>query len=426
MKNILLVATQDYDGAGEAMLKLAKILSTDNNVALLVKVKTKADKFIYEYNYSRYQIYRKKIIDKYLSLVNENSNFDGNYSFFATNEEKKNVEASKIVKIIGFVPDIIFNGWTSDFMNSTDFLNLHLYTKAKVFNVTLDMNHFTGGCHYAWDCNKYIDGCDSGCPALLLNKDKKVALRNFKRKMENARKGDFKIIAASGWTLKQAQESKIYKNQEIIHNINSLIDTEIMNNNCRNIAKQIFGLDNKYIYILAGCKDATQLRKGFNYLVEGLNLLHQKLDGNLSKKIKIIVVTDKKDSSSFDLIPFEKQYVAFIKDYRLLSLLYQAADIYVNTSIEDSGPMMVSEALACGTPVVGFDMGVVNNMVINNYNGYKASLKNSSDLANGINEILNLTTEEYLIYSQNAVLSVANYSSFEYGKRVIDQVLDEY
>jgi len=424
MKNILLVATQDYDGAGEAILKLAKILSTNNNVALLVKVKTKADKFIYEYNYSRYQIYKKKITDKYRSLVNKNSDFDDNYSFFATDEDKKNVDAGKIVKIIGFVPDIIFNGWSSDFMNSTDFLNLQLYTNAKVFNVTLDMNHFTGGCHYAWDCTKYKDGCDNGCPALLSNKDKSVALRNFNKKIENVRKGDFKIIAASGWTLKQARESKIYKNQEIIHNINSLIDTDIMNDNCRNIAKQIFGLDNDCFYILTGCKDATQLRKGFNYLVEGLNLLSQKIEKNQSKKIKIILVTDKKDSSSFDLIPFEKQYVSFIKDYRLLSLLYQAADLYVNTSIEDSGPMMVSEALACGTPVVGFDMGVVNNMVVNNYNGYKARLKDSFDLANGIQEILNLNAKEYLVYSKNSVLSVENYSSFEYGKSVIDQIID--
>ncbi|MFP3802939.1 glycosyltransferase, partial [Paraburkholderia sp. SIMBA_027] len=83
----------------------------------------------------------------------------------------------------------------------------------------------------------------------------------------------------------------------------------------------------------------------------------------------------------------------YIKDYRLLALLYQAADLFVNSSIEDSGPMMVSEALACGTPVVGFDTGVLTNMIIDNYKGYKAPLKDSKKLAEGIKKIFELNKD---------------------------------
>ena len=113
-----------------------------------------------------------------------------------------------------------------------------------------------------------------------------------------------------------------------------------------------------------------------------------------------------------------KKHINYIKDYRLLALLYQATDVFVNSSIEDSGPMMVSEALACGTPVVGFDMGVVNNMVITGYNGYKAKLKDSGDLSQGIKEILELSKDEYKQYSLNALKQVEEYSSFEYADKV--------
>ena len=91
----------------------------------------------------------------------------------------------------------------------------------------------------------------------------------------------------------------------------------------------------------------------------------------------------------------------------------------MNSSIEDAGPMMVSEALACGTPVVGFDMGVVNNMVISGYNGYKAKLKDSEDLANGIMKIFQLSSENYKTYSSNAVKQVEMYSTLDYAEKVL-------
>jgi glycosyltransferase involved in cell wall biosynthesis len=129
-------------------------------------------------------------------------------------------------------------------------------------------------------------------------------------------------------------------------------------------------------------------------------------------------------SESFSEIPFAKKQVDYIKDYRLLSLLYQASDVFVNSSIEDSGPMMVSEALACGTPVVGFDMGVVTNMVINDYNGYKAILKDSNDLSIGIEKIFKLSEVDYQKYSDNAVKQVEEFSSMEYLKILLNDILN--
>ena len=125
----------------------------------------------------------------------------------------------------------------------------------------------------------------------------------------------------------------------------------------------------------------------------------------------------------FDEIAIPKKHLEYINDYRLLSLLYQASDVFVNSSVEDSGPMMVSEALACGTPVVGFDMGVLHNMVATGYNGYKAELKNAKDLAKGIEIIYNLSDSEYAQFSKNAVKQVESYSSYEYAEKILNEVI---
>ena len=47
------------------------------------------------------------------------------------------------------------------------------------------------------------------------------------------------------------------------------------------------------------------------------------------------------------------------------------------------------EALACGTPVVAFDLGGNSDMIENQKNGYLAQPFDTTDLANGIKWVLN-------------------------------------
>ena len=430
-KKILLLSTGDVNGAYEAIHKLSFFFKQQGfQVAMVVKDKTKSDDFIKVYkpiepklNSLVFRIFEKvknKLIKKKQAprII-----LEPKYGFFSSDETSNNISASSLIDQIGFTPDFIFTGMTINFINSTDLLALQQYTKAKVYNITVDMNHFTGGCHFAWDCSGYVTGCTNNCPAILSTVGNDKAKINFETKLKNAQLGNFNIIAGSGWTLDQARKSKIYKNQKTIININSFIDTTILNNKSRHFAKAIFNLEESKFYILMGCQNANESRKGFDYLLESLIILDKKLSVAQKERIEVLIVS-RTNSDNFSKIPFAKRHIDFIKDYRLLSLLYQAADVFVNSSIEDSGPMMVSEALACGTPVVGFNMGVVSNMVINDYNGYKAVLKDSQDLAVGIEKIISLSKESYSDYSYNAVKQIENFSSMNYAKEEFKKILN--
>lgn len=429
-KKVLLLSTGDTNGAYEAIYKLSLIFINQGcNVVMLVKKKEKSDSFIKEYKYPTKinksiifrivsKIKRRWFVDKAPKII-----FDTKYNFLSKDEFTNTISPKIVVEKIGFKPDIIITGMTSGFINSTDLLNLFYFTNAQIYNTTVDMNHFTGGCHYAWECKGYINGCDSNCPAIVSENGKNLAKINFEKKLDNARKGKFKIISGSGWTLKQAKESFIYKNQDTFLNTNSIIDVNLFNSDNRAFAKKIFNLNSDKFYILMGCQNANDPRKGFEYLLDALRILKTRLDNSQIEKIEVLVVS-KNISDEFSQIAFAKKHIDYIKDYRLLSFLYQAADVFVNSSIEDAGPMMVSEALACGTPVVGFDMGVVTNMVVNDYNGYKAVLKDSNDLSNGIFKIFNLSDEEYATYSMNSVKQVKEYSSFEYVTQELSAILE--
>lgn len=434
-KKILLLSTGDVNGAYEAIYKLGYFfMDQGHTVNMLVKHKTKNEEFIVRYYENKKQISKRsllmrvlmKIRNKLKNEVKEKQNlvhFENKYSFISRDETKENISPENVVSQIGFIPEIIISGMTNDFINSTDLLNLYKYTGAKIFNITVDMNHFTGGCHYAWDCNGYIKGCDERCPAIIGENARDLAKINFEAKFKNAKEGNFQIISGSGWTLKQAKDSKIYKDQKVFYNINSLIDTEIFNAKNKDIAKRIFGFDDSKFYILAGSQNSHDPRKGFSYFIEALKILETQLSIEQKNKIVILVVS-REVVEEFKTLKFEKQKIDYITDYRLLILLYQAVDLFVNSSVEDSGPMMVSEAMACGTPVVGFDMGVVNNMVINDFNGYKAVLKDSKDLSLGIKKILDLTDLEYNSYSKNAVNQIKEYSSFEFAAKIFDEIIN--
>lgn len=390
-----------------------------HHVIMLVKKKNRKDEFIVEYINNSVKYRLKIFISKLFRVIKssfirnlkiDNPVYRDDYYFLSKNEKIKNISSKSIKRQISFIPEIIYAGMTNDFINSTDLLEIKKMYNASVFCLAVDMNHFTGGCHYAWDCNGYVTGCTDKCPAILSKRDKKNAKRNFNLKMQNALQGDFKIIAMSEWTLNQAKRSKIYKFQNEIINVNGLVDPLIFNNQSKKISKDIFRMDSKKFYVLLGSQDINDKRKGLAYSIQALNILFDKLNDNQRLDVEVVIVSNS-DINDFTQLKFTKKYIDYIQDYRLLSLLYQACDVFVNSSIEDSGPMMVSEALACGTPVVGFDMGVVTNMVISGFNGYKAKLKDSFDLYKGLEIIFFLSPEQKAYYSQNAINQVEKYSS---------------
>lgn len=431
-KKVLILSTGDVNGAYEAMYKVAHIMKNmGHDVVMCVKHKTKNEDFIKTYRHQHSSPHPSLLI-RIISKIKNKFNpakppkalrTDRKYSFLSKDELSENINVESLLDIVGFTPDFIFTGMTIDFLNSTDLLNIYNVTKAKIYNVTVDMNHFTGGCHFSWGCNRYIKGCDENCPAITKRDEKVTAKNNFERKYENAKKAKFQIIAGSGLTLKQAQESKIYKDQKTIYNVNSLIDTKLLNDKNKSIAKKIFSLSDDHFYILTGAQNMEDPRKGFSYLLEALEKLDKELPVEQKERIVLLVVSNSVNEE-FNRVTFKKQKIDYIKDYRLLSLLYQAADIFINSSIEDSGPMMVSEALACGTPVVGFDTGVLTNMVINNYNGYKAPLKDSEKLAEGIKKIFELNKDSYKTFSKNAVKQVEEFSSYEYAEEIFKNIFE--
>ena len=99
--------------------------------------------------------------------------------------------------------------------------------------------------------------------------------------------------------------------------------------------------------------------------------------------------------------------------------IYNAVDLFVIPSLEENLPNMIMEAMACGVPCVGFNVGGIPEMIDHLHNGYVARYKSSEDFANGIHWIL--TDPEYDELSAQACRKVlGNYSESIIAKKYTD------
>ena len=118
------------------------------------------------------------------------------------------------------------------------------------------------------------------------------------------------------------------------------------------------------------------------------------------------------------LFPFPVYSLDYVSEEKKLAEVYNAVDLYVTPSLQDNLPNTIVEAMACGIPCVGFQIGGIPQMIDHLHNGYVAEYKNAKDFANGIHWAL--MEDDYKSLSEWASRkAVAAYSESNVAKRYI-------
>lgn len=326
---------------------------------------------------------------------------DPDYCFFELSERKIIYTTDRLLKKARILPDIIILLYTKGFLNPQNIYELYKKTNASIFWLMYDMAPFTGGCHYAWNCKGYQISCGK-CPGLFSEDPNDITSKNLLIKKDHFDKINIQIIAASEWQYRQAKVSTLFKNR-IIHKILLSIDPTVFRPLDKNIVRSKLGLTANKKVIFFGAVVLTQKRKGLYFLLESLKLLKEKTENSDSilKNNILLLIAGNGINDIAGLLPFEFHYIGKTDNSYGIASAYQAADVFLCPSIEDSGPMMVNQSLMCGTPVVSFEMGVALDLVKSGKTGYIAELKDSNDLAQGLYDILSLNTSDYKKISEN-------------------------
>jgi len=241
-----------------------------------------------------------------------------------------------------------------------------------------DMWAFTGGCHHSDGCEYFRQTCGN-CPQLNRNRKNDLSQSVLRRKKNAWRGLNLTLVTPSNWLAKCAKESSLFGKHriDVIHNG---LDLNLFKPINKTTARQIWNLPiNKKLILFGAMRATSDNKKGFDQLYEAT----KQLSAQWSDKVELFVfgASEPKNPPDFGL---PVHYLGYLNDEVSLVLLYSAADTMVLPSRQDNLPNTVVESLACGTPVVAFDIGGIPDMIDHQINGYLAKPFDTSDLAAGI------------------------------------------
>lgn len=277
--------------------------------------------------------------------------------------------------------DVIYLHWIAGNMINWYSLRRILDLGKPVYWFMHDYLAMTGGCHNPVDCVHYKEKCKDcpKCSSLFFD----VPSFEFRQRAKLYNKySNIKFIVPSLPVKNRTMVSGLLKNMNVVC-VPNFVDIDIYKPLNKQDAKKAFNFDLSKKQVLFGAAGGIHSKiKGWPYLEEAL-LNYRGSD------IEVIIFGCSEPSNY--KLPFNNIDVKFLGSFYddiSLSLLYNAADVFVVSSEDETFCLTALESLACGTPVVGFPVGAIPEMVIHKNNGYIAEYKNTKDLLKGLEFVL--------------------------------------
>jgi len=275
------------------------------------------------------------------ALMTRITGLTGCFSFFSTH---------KLMRFIKkFKPDVVhiheLHGY---FVNIKPVINYLKENKIKTIWTFHCEFMYTGRCGNSCNCVKWKTQCGN-CPNI--NEYPASLFFDFSKKMWTEKEKMFKgfdtltIVTPSKWLNERARKSFLYDKPILI--VNNGIDTKkTFYPRANNSFKEKLKLANEKI-VLAVAPDIMQERKGGKWILK----LAEKFN---NEQVHFILVGVE------DMNYVAEQNVTIIhrtENQDELAQYYSMADVFVICSVIENFPTVCLEALACGTPICGFDVG---------------------------------------------------------------------
>lgn len=358
---ILHINTHDRGGAFQAVYRLHQGL-LDNQIDSKILVLYHTDKenklkkiysFFDDLNvFLRYKcVFKyKKLNQKYTKLLLKKKEVQ-----FTFTESAYNILSHHLVK----EADIIHLHWVAHFLDYASFFKK--INKPVVWTLH-DKNPLNGGFHYdIYFLEEYRTLNQT------IQKEKKEAYQFC---------NNLQIVCPSLWLHDLAKKSELL-GKYTHHYIPYSLNTSVFSPHSKIEARKYFKLPLHKKIVLFVADAIGDVRKGLHYLLEALE--------KVESEDMILVTTGQGDVKNIDLIHYE---LGFFTDDSQIAMAYNCADIFVIPSLEDNLPNTVLESMACGTPIIGFEVGGIKDMIKNEENGYLVEIKNSDQLAEKITYLL--------------------------------------
>jgi len=276
--------------------------------------------------------------------------------------------------------DIIHLHWINQGMLSLNDIERILDSGKPVVWTMHDAWEATAVCHVTLDCQQYTKQC-ADCPMLPRDDHWQTAHKAWTKKYDKIHRHEVRFVACSQWLAGLARQSSMLKHQRVTA-IPNPIDTRTFKPSDKLTARQALKLPEQGHVLLFAAQRASNPLKGMGYLKEALTRLASD-DPTLASQLTLAILgSDGSDVAAG--LPVRSVALGYIADEQRMAVAYSAADAFVLPSFSENLPNTIMEAMACGVPCVGFEVGGIPEMIDHKENGYVARYKDSADLARGL------------------------------------------
>ncbi len=273
--------------------------------------------------------------------------------------------------------DIIHLHWINQgFLSLQDIQKLSQLGKPIIWTMH-DMWPCTGICHHARECTSYLTLCKKCFYLQSSNID--LSTKVYQKKLQIYESANITFVGCSHWLTNRASQSRLVNNKNVL-NIPNPINTAVFHPKNQSNSRKLFNLPTNKKLILFGALNVTDVRKGVYYLLKALTLMP-------TDNTELVVFGQIK-SDIKQQMPVPIHSLGYLTNGEKIATLYNAVDLFVTSSLDENLPNTIMEAMACGTPCVGFATGGIPEMIDHLRNGYVAKYKSAEDLANGIRWVL--------------------------------------
>lgn len=229
--------------------------------------------------------------------------------------------------------------------------SLHRFRRPLVATLH-DMWFFTGGCTFDGGCGRWADACGK-CPKVQFPHRFDASRLGHSLKRRAYRRTPISYIAPSQWMHDCARASSLLANANIEH-IPYGIDIDAFAPQDAKTARTDLGLPHDAFVIGFVAHDVDDPRKGGDLAAATLAALLRKAD-LVGRRILAVAVGGSRPPEAL----FPDGTLAFLGRLATdqISRAYAACDVALVTSRQDNLPNVGIEAIACGTPVFGFNIG---------------------------------------------------------------------
>lgn len=302
------------------------------------------------------------------------------------------ISTAKLLRLIRKLkPDIVhLNNLHANYLNINKLLH-YLASHDVPTVVTLhDCWVYTGKCtHYtSICCNKWQSGCFD-CPKLkedipswFFDRTSKI-WRDKKRGWLSIPR--LAVIGVSDWITNEAKKSPMFANAQIIRRIYNWIDLSVFHHIDSAQAKRNLGLEGKRIIL--GVASGWSDKKGLDKYLQLSAMLHED---------EYIVLVGKMPEISLlgNIIS-----IPATDNMEELVTYYNAADVFLQLSKEETFGKVVAEALACGTPVVT-NAETANPELVDSSCGIVLTSDAPADILDAVRRILRNDKNKYSLFCQ--------------------------